>query len=283
MNRRPQGRYPNAKRQRVFPYAPAPSSYRYTSGRGGSRPRYQGYYRAQNGKFKKEVKGCDTNLVGTAAAPGTNAAIIGTTNSNANIYLLNGVQQGSGSWNRVGRYIYNKSIKLDLELRLDLTPTAAQSSFVIGNYVRCVLFWDNQPNSSTIPTWDTIFGWTDQVGGEATSIAAPLRYDNMMRFRLLKDWRVQPDPAATILNQQAPIPAGGGSGWVDNIYVCKESHYIKLKSIMTNFSGNSNPVTTADISTGALYIAFRGYTGGASGASTWQVGPNSVCRLRFTD
>ena len=105
----------------------------------------------------------------------------------------------------MGRYIYNKSIKLDLELRLDLMAEAASSSLLIGNYVRCVLFWDNQPNSSTIPSWDTIFGWTDQVGGEATSIAAPLRYDNMMRFRILKDWKVEPDPASAINSATSPF------------------------------------------------------------------------------
>ena len=45
------------------------------------------------------------------------------------------------------------------------------------------------------PTWDTIFGWTDQKGGEATSISAPLRYDNMMRFRILRDWKIEPEIA----------------------------------------------------------------------------------------
>ncbi|AUM61993.1 capsid [uncultured virus] len=277
MNRRPSGRYPNAKRQRVFPYPPVPSSYRYTSGRGGSRPRYQGYYRTQNGKFKKEVKGCDTNLVGTAAVPGTLVAIQSSTNTNANIYLLNGVQQGAGSWNRVGRYIYNKSIKLDLELRLDVQPEQSQSSQLMGNYVRCVLFWDNQPNSSTIPSWDTIFGWTDQVGGEATSIAAPLRYDNMMRFRILKDWKIEPDLLGAFFATKAAV----ADTQVDNYFVVKSSCYLKLKSLMTNFSGNSNPTTTADISTGALYIAFRAYAGVTQ--NRWSINPNSVCRLRFTD
>ena len=280
MNRRPQSRYPNAKRQRVFPYTPAPSSYRYTSGRGGSRPRYQGYYRSQNGKFKKEVKGCDTNLVGTAAAPGTSAAITSTTNSNANIYLLNGVQQGAGSWNRVGRYIYNKSIKLDLEMQLSTKEIGSNASVVMGQYVRCVLFWDNQPNSSTIPTWDTIFGWTDQKGGEATSISAPLRYDNMMRFRILRDWKIEPEIAGNF----NPNPDSGTLDGITNTWVCKSSSYIKLKSMMTNFSGNSDPTTTADISTGALYLAFRAYstTLGTTGTQ-WNINPNSVCRLRFTD
>lgn len=280
MNRRPSGRYPNAKRQRVFPYPPVPSSYRYTSGRGGSRPRYQGYYRTQNGKFKKEVKGCDTNLIGTAAAPGNSLAITSTTTSNANIYLLNGVQQGAGSWNRVGRYIYNKSIKLDLELQFSVKEIGSNSSINMGQYVRCVLFWDNQPNSSAIPSWDTIFGWTDQLGGEATSINAPLRYDNMMRFRILRDWKIEPEIASNF----NPNPDSGTLDGITNTWVCKSSSYVKLKSLMTNFSGNSNPTTTADISTGALYVAFRAYsTTLATTGTQWNINPNSVCRLRFTD
>lgn len=258
--------------------AAAPSTfYRYRSGRGGARPRYAGYYRSNNGKFKKEVKGVDTNLTGTAAAPGSADPITNAVADNQDIFLLNGIQQGSGSWNRVGRYIYNKSVKIDLELSMEANQVNGQTQIVQGQYVRVVLLWDNAPNSATIPLWNNIFGWTDQAGNEASTIAAPLRYDNMMRFKILRDWKIEPKPAAAFVNSATPATADG----IQNVWICRLSEYVKLGNLLTNFSGNSSPVTTADISTGALYLAFRANSTGVT--NTWSVLPNSVCRLRFTD
>ena len=85
---------------------------RATYGRGTRRyaqTRYRrAYFNKRRGVMRKEKKGCDVAF--------TNTAITSSNGTNAGIWLLNGVQEGVGSWNRIGRYIWNKSIELDLEL-----------------------------------------------------------------------------------------------------------------------------------------------------------------------
>lgn len=247
---------------------------RFRSGRGGARPRYAGYYKS-NGGYKKEVKGVDTTLVGAITT------IVDSTNTNDNIWLINYAQQGTGSWNRVGRYIYNKSVKIDLELDLSVqSPGANTTTPVMGSYCRCILVWDNQPNSTSIPTFANIFGYTDQAGNESVTVLSPLRYDNMMRFRVLRDWKVEPTPGSAF-NPTAP---GEEAISYVNRWLCRSEQFVKLKYLMTNFSGNTGSVTNADISTGALYLVIRSaVTFSEDEGAQWSISPNSVCRLRFTD
>ena len=53
---------------------------------------------------------------------------------------------------------------------------------------------------------------------------------------------------------------------VNNTYF-RFHKYIKLRNMLTNFSGTANPVTTANISTGALYLVLRTQT-----ATHWTLG-----------
>ena len=59
----------------------------------------------------------------------TNTPISSSNGTNAGIWLLNGVQGGVGSWNGIGRYIWNKSVELDhgttWNARLELARKAA--------------------------------------------------------------------------------------------------------------------------------------------------------------
>ena len=51
-----------------------------------------------------EKKGLDTNLY--------IASVINTSNTNTNCFVVNLIQQGSGSWNRVGRKVNLKSLRI---------------------------------------------------------------------------------------------------------------------------------------------------------------------------
>ena len=67
------------------------------------------------------------------------------------MWLLNGIQEGVGSWNRIGRYIWNKSVELDLNLdgmhhMQPLTPYR-----VNAQWVRCLVVWDKQPQQWKYP------------------------------------------------------------------------------------------------------------------------------------
>ena len=101
------------------------------------------YFNRRRGVGRKEKKGCDVAF--------TTATILSSTNTNGGIYLLNGVQEGVGSWNRIGRYMWNKSIELDLTLRYTSSYGALDTDITSGEWVRAVLVWDKQPQQRCDP------------------------------------------------------------------------------------------------------------------------------------
>jgi len=209
-----------------------------------------------------EVKGVDTLL--------TLTPIIASTNTNGSIQVINLIAPGSGSFNRIGRKAYLKSLRIKGYLDAAITSVAA-SSDLSGGVVRMVVVWDRQPSSGAIPNFNDIFGVTDQAGTESSTIMAPIRYDNMDRFKILKEctWDFNPEAispnAGDVLNMQKAF-----------------DEYVKLSGQETVFSGQTATQTIADISTGALYIVWRS---SINTAGTFIAGVNSqtFARLRYTD
>lgn len=209
-----------------------------------------------------EKKGVDTDL---SLSP-----IIATTNTNASSFVLNLVQAGSGSWNRVGRKILNRSLRIKGHVAFLKTPTAA-TGVAVENYIRMVVVRDRQPfgasGPAAIPTFDTIFGITAQDGTESTpDILNPPKYDNMDRFKVLLDKCYEPTPQGFM---------GSGTGPSDTTYVPIDE-YVKLRDFETVFSGQTAPMTIADISSGALYVFFR-----ALNNSTTAAAFDGIARLRY--
>jgi len=208
----------------------------------------------------RETKGVDTSL---SLSP-----IISIPGTNASAFLLNAIAPGSGSFNRVGRKALLKSLRLKGAAVFDMTASA--SGIVPANSLRMVIVWDKQPNSSTIPTWDTIFGVTDQAGAETSTVEAPLRYDNMSRFQVLKDKTI--DVAVVVANV------------VTTGVISQSMHfdeYISLSNRETTYSGQSATCTIADISTGALYVYFRAHNNTTNNIVT--IDADTIARLRYTD
>jgi len=211
-----------------------------------------------------EKKGLDTDL---AVALGS---VTSTTNTNGTSFVLNLVQAGTGSWNRVGRKIHSKSLRIQGVCQAEIAPTATTADLV-GNVMRMVVVWDKQPSGGAIPAFDAIFGTTVQDGTEAcTSIFNPPRYDNMDRFRVLRD-------RMYTLNPQAQTTAGTTNDVTYNLPI---DEYIKLGALETVYSGQSSPMTIADISSGALYVYFRGLVN-TTAVSRCAVIANG--RLRYVD
>lgn len=210
---------------------------------------------------KPEKKGVDFDI--------SNAAIVDTTSTNDDIAVLNLIQSGTGSWNRVGRKVKLDSIRLKgvAEGLIGLDG----SNHLNGSALRMLLVWDKQPSGGSIPTFDDMFGITAQDGTESSTVMAPPRYDNMDRFRVLMDkcLHVNPD----VYN------AGAGG---DNYYVEPFDFYVKLRGCESNYSGQSNPMTIADISSGGLYLIYRA-TENTAGSKAWSIQASSVARLRYTD
>jgi len=205
-----------------------------------------------------EKKGVDTAI--------SFAQINSTVNDNSGMIVLNLIQQGAGSWNRVGRKVNLRSLRI----RGDITHTQTTAPGVTnGQVVRCVIVWDKQPSSGTIPQWQDIFGFTAQDGTEGTSMYAPIRYDNMDRFSILRDVTYDPQP-------------GAKSGNPDIVtYYNTIDEYIRLGDRECVFSGQSNPMTIADISSGAIYFCVRAKINNVTGIQSAIT--SMTARLRYTD
>lgn len=224
---------------------------------GPSFPSLQG----ANSRFAKELHGCDTDIV---LSP-----VINTVNTSASQFTLNLIQQGSGFFNRIGRKISMKSLRLFCSAQCNHVIGGATGD-QDGNTLRVVVVYDAQP-SGVLPTYDTIFGRTDQTGNDTGAVFDNLRFDNTARFKVVKD---------CILNSNPGSPAAGaGSDVCLNRFTIDE--YINLKGAETVYNSTANPTTIANISSGALYVYFRALQNDA--ASFWEINSQSFARLRFYD
>lgn len=209
-----------------------------------------------------EKKGLDTSV-------NTGTPIITSTNTNGNAIVLNLIQQGAASWNRVGRKAIMRSLRVRGYAQFTQLGTAAGGT-TQGNSMRIVVVWDKQPSGAAIPAFDNIFGITAQDGTESCpNIYCPPKYDNMDRFRVLKD---------VVVDQKVEGFIGQGTN-PSTVQMQQVDCYIKLGLLETVFSGQSNPMTIADISTGALYIYFRAINNNAEATCIF-VG---TARLRYAD
>lgn len=207
-----------------------------------------------------EKKGMDTDV--------STVSVISSTSTNANIIVLNLIQQGNGSWNRVGRKTHLDSVRIKGAVIFASQPSSSTGVMSAPSF-RYVLVWDKQPSGGAIPTFDTIFGITAQDGTESCpDVTCPLKYDNMDRFVVLKDCFLTAPPN--------PINATGSSPSITvNVGV---DDFIRLNRLESVYSGQSNPMTIADISTGALYFVMRSQLVGNSGVTV-----DAIARVRYSD
>lgn len=216
--------------------------------------------------MKGELKGMDT-LFNLSGGP-----VVTTTNTNNFAVPLNLVQQGTGSWNRVGRKIHMKSLRLR-GIANCVSGAATVTANVTQGPLRMVVVLDRQTNGGAIPTWDTIFGTTDQTGAETSNMMAGVRYDATDRFKVLKD-------CVMLADRVTYIPAAEGTEALYNGEVTFDE-YIKLSNIETLFGGQSSPLTIADIQSGSVLVYFRTNTNTTD--NYWVVKDSCHARLRFRD
>lgn len=211
-----------------------------------------------------EKKGLDTLM--TIAGP-----ISASASANTDSFVMNLVVPGTGSMNRIGRKINNKSLRLrgTAAYRYALQTTTNNVSQAI---LRMVVVWDSQP-SGVLPAWDVIFGITDQAGAETSTILAPPKYDNMDRFTVLKDVTIVPNEVGTL-----PATGGTGGNVINNIYHYDE--YISLGNRETVYQAGAG--TIADISSGGLYVFYRA-SADTNDIADWSISSSSFGRLRYSD
>lgn len=206
---------------------------------------------------KKELKGVDTTLVG--GLPLSNMS------DNEGIVVLNLIQQGTGSWNRIGRNALLKSVRCSGEIQAQWT---SGGPILQAPWFRLVLVWDTQP-SGIIPNKNDIFGNTNQSGIETSTIYNHIRYDNMSRFSIIHDEMHTMDLSALVTVNDFTVQRN-----------CKFDFFVPLKDRKVTYSGQSSPLQISDISSGALYFIVLN---DAEATAGFGMGINGTARLRYTD
>jgi len=203
------------------------------------------------------------------ATESANGLIIATTATSADSFVLNLIQEGSGSENRIGRKINLQSLRLKglCELTMD---NAATTGGLIPTPVRMVVVWDKQPSGSQ-PAFSTIFGIQDQTGTVSSDVFDPLKYTVTDRFQVLRDVIWTFNPMLDNVN-------GGTTDAV--VYHKVFDEFINLKGKQSVYGASSSPSVVGDIQSGGLYVYFRAIYSVASTTSA-SISSDSWSRLRF--
>jgi len=191
-------------------------------------------------------------------------AVIDTTNTNEDIAVLNLIDPGPAAYNRIGRRVFLKSVRLFGELRMALAPEAP-TTMMTSLLVRFVLVWDKQP-SGVLPTFDQIFGSTLRDGTNTVTYIDKVLPSQMERFRIIGEWFEKAEP-----------------NFYDPDYQVYLSVFDRLMSLRETsvYSGQTSPCTIADISSGALYLIARANQN-ADSFATIALAPCRA-RLQYTD
>lgn len=220
-----------------------PSSRAITTARGRATERAQTYNRSRSRIAPRrnsrgpspEIKSVDL-MIGTAT---TGIIYLVPSASAPAPILLNGLQTGTSIYQRIGNKVEMKSLRI----RGHLTPIASGYT----DWVRIVVVYDKQTSGSA-PTYAQVFNNMNQAGN---SLAGDFDFPNTFysdRFTILRD-QVIPIPAYTYssgtLTDVGPTEAGTNFAF---------EMFIPLNKAPVQYKSTSNPVTSADISTGAVYL-----------------------------
>ncbi|AUM61714.1 capsid [uncultured virus] len=191
-------------------------------------------------------------------------------NATATILGLNLIQVGSSMFNRIGRKIEMRSIRLVCEMLQIPGLTRATTTVELG---RVMVVYDRQTNGA-FPAIADILQDTEQTGANTTNSFSGINMNNRERF-------------VTIIDKKITVPQGTATAGVltnvfpnDVMLPCKWDEFRKLKGLTTHFKADSSPAVIGDIATGGLYIvSLTNLT--AAGAELFQLAWN--VRLKYVD
>ena len=204
---------------------------------------------------KNERKGVDKRI---------DESDIGNSNGLAIMGSLNAIVAGPGSYQRTGRKIKMKSLRLK-----GVAYYSVDSATEIPRDVclRILMVYDKQSNGTSATVADVVVA-TDNGGTENnTYFSNQLGYDDMERFVVVMDKIVH-------LKQ-----GGNGSGAAGLSISCPLDEFIDLKGMETTYN-QDGAATNAAIQTGNLRIGFVTDVNTGTNSSVQFVG---VARLRYYD
>jgi len=185
--------------------------------------------------------------------------------TNTNVFLLNGVQEGTGFYNRIGRKIEMRS----LHIRGSITVNALTST--TPDFLKWAIVYDRQPNGA-LPTYQQIFQLYDQQGNTHSDAYSEVNLDERDRFMIIRHKSYNAPTQSVTYN----TPAATIGIPVEDQQI---NEFIKLKRLTTHFNGTANPLTITNIVTGSLYLVTQGIKAVAGAPFAMNV----AFRLRYDD
>lgn len=171
------------------------------------------------------------------------------------IALLNGLQLGTSVTTRIGQKIVIKSIHFKIYIE---AANFSQTPTVMPATIRCMLIWDNQPNTQTPALSDILEDATNTVAIVSSQFTGYLS-----RFRILWDKRYTLTNAIT--NVQAPKI---------NDY---DEVFLKTNLLVSYSDTNNGDIQ--DIITGAIFFVTVSDSSGAANDPTVY----GYSRIRYVD
>lgn len=207
----------------------------------------------------------------STAAPGGAALALNATGS---ILAINEVATGSSFFNRIGRKISMKSLRLQAIIKpMNVTRAA------LNDWARLLVVYDRQTNGA-LPSISDVIQDTEQNGTNTTNVESGINLNNRDRFMVIIDKKVM-IPAATdtasVLTNTWPNSHGAATVDAKGLAI---DEYRKLPNLVTQYKADSNPAVIGDISTGSLLLITLADT--VAGAEIFQVAGWNT-RLRFED
>lgn len=184
------------------------------------------------------------------------------------VQAVNLAQQGTGISQRDGNKISMKSLRI----RMALNIAALQANTATSN-VRVMLIYDRQPNAAYIAS-NAILGESLQSNTIGTgTMFSNLNPNFFERFRVLMDKQQTLPPF-----DNGVIGSTGLTG-PTALETFKIDEFIPLKDLETLFNGTANPMTIAQVTTGALLLVCFGDSADGAAPFGWK----GTVRLRFRD
>ena len=184
-----------------------------------------------------ELKGVDQPLTGATGVASPLTDVITTNASGTANPLL--IQQGAAGYQRIGRKINVKSIRITG--LMSLTAEAGNGN-CNARTVRMIVVKDEKPGD-TVPNFQDLFSVTRADGTKTSFVFAPLNQNITDNVRIIRDRYFDLVPGASVATGLSTV-----TKWIDE--------YIPLRNMEVQYSGNANPLTLANITSNAIYVYF---------------------------
>lgn len=230
--------------------------------------------RYQNPTAAGEIKSMDTI---NPTSDGTSGFVpfpfdTGSTPGVYRVACLNNVTIGSSTWNRIGRRIQMRSLRI----RAYVVPTGNGGTNDTPIFMRLVVLYDRQSNGA-LPTFQDCFRDQTSLATDANGSAptSGLNMNNRDRFDVIIDeqW-VLPNVAT------GSDPGVNATGMTDGLFNCQKDLFRDLRNRDVVFKSDTSPQgMIGDIATGGLVM----WTIGNFTAATAPWSMLMSIRLRFAD